>query len=240
MKIENLKKHTVTGSEGNNISQNIVQRISLSDKAIEIIKEQIIGMEFQLGEKLVVDKIANQLRISRTPVRDALKTLVQQGLVTYDGIHYSIVKPNQKEMEDLFSVRAVLEGLATRQAIIRADRKVLEKFVNDFQQKTASLKVHKDSAKLVETDIFLHTKIVDFANNYKLTNLLNIVREQCWLIRRWSISEEDDILEEIVREEHNLILANMLDGNINAAGENMEIHLINSWKRIVKLPFLED
>lgn len=218
------------------MAKSIIKRQSLSDQAIQIIKTKILDMDFQFGERLVVDNLANQLQISRTPVRDALKTLVEQGLVTYDGIHYKIVEPTKKDIEDIFSVRAVLEALATKQAVTRTPQHQLEEFYRDFMGKTNALKISEDSNQLVETDIYLHSQILEFSDDQKLANLLGTIREQCWFIRRWCISEEDDIFEETVKEEHINILDNMIAGNASQAGKKMEIHLMNSWKRIVDLP----
>ncbi|MBC7294664.1 MAG: GntR family transcriptional regulator, partial [Thermoleophilia bacterium] len=67
-------------------------RQSLSQQAGEAIKKRILSLDLPPGTRLVVDTLAEELGVSRTPVREALRELVSQGLVTYDGNSYTVTR----------------------------------------------------------------------------------------------------------------------------------------------------
>ena len=90
---------------------------TLKDQAYETIKEAILSMQLEPGQPLVEEELAQQLGVSKTPVRDALNDLERDGLVTkilFKGTYVSEI--SSRDAEEIFQLRAVLEGLAFRQA----------------------------------------------------------------------------------------------------------------------------
>ncbi len=91
--------------------------VSLKDKAYHAIKAAILSLKLKPGDPLVESDLAQQLGISKTPVRDALLELEREGFVTkvpFKGTY--VTEITLKDVREVFQVRAVLEGLAARLA----------------------------------------------------------------------------------------------------------------------------
>ena len=65
-----------------------LQRLSLKAQVYEIIRQKILQQEYALGEKINIDTVADELKISNSPIREALMMLSQDGLHKWLGIHY--------------------------------------------------------------------------------------------------------------------------------------------------------
>lgn len=101
--------------------------VPLTEKAYRAIKEAILSLQLQPGAALVEQDLANQLGISKIPLRDALHQLENDGLVTripYKGVYVS--KLSAKEAAEIAAIRGVLEGLAARLAAKRLTDEQLE------------------------------------------------------------------------------------------------------------------
>ena len=98
---------------------------SAQDQAYESIRDRIINLELKPGSKLRAEELAKQLDMSRTPVREALGRLEQQGLVTRDGWGYTVRAITFKEILDLFKIRESLETQAAVEACAHLDDKAL-------------------------------------------------------------------------------------------------------------------
>jgi len=95
----------------------VAEPVSLKDKAYRAIKSAILSLKLRPGDPLVESDLAQQLGISKTPVRDALLELEQEGFVTkvlFKGTY--VTEVTLKDVREIFQLRAVLEGLAARLA----------------------------------------------------------------------------------------------------------------------------
>ena len=93
-------------------SQQITGESSLAAEVAEILRNRILNGEYEMGEKLVENKIANELKGSRTPVRDAFKQLVKERLIEYIPNKGCFAKGfSQKDMADIYAVRKAIEDI---------------------------------------------------------------------------------------------------------------------------------
>src|SRR5258708_18534023 len=98
------------------------ERGSLRDMAYEALKKRIIEVDLQPGERLVERDLADELKVSRIPLREALRRLAAEGLVVLVPHRGALVSPfTPADVRDLFDVRESLEVLAARLAAERAD-----------------------------------------------------------------------------------------------------------------------
>lgn len=96
------------------------------DKAYLFIKERIINLEFKPGERLRAEDLAQRIKASRTPVREALSRLEQEGFVQSDsGWGYSVKQMTIGQILEVFDVREILEGAAAKAAAKKADKAAL-------------------------------------------------------------------------------------------------------------------
>lgn len=99
----------------------------LADTAYEELRDQILSGELPHGERLAEEEIADNLGISRTPVREALRRLTAEGLVEFaPNRGASVAKWGTADLEEIFDLRAVLESHATWRAATRIDASRIE------------------------------------------------------------------------------------------------------------------
>ena len=85
--------------------------ISVREKTYDILKSNILSGRFVQGERLAEEHLAEEMGVSRTPVREALHKLEQDGLIEpLESRGFCVPMDSQEEIEDLFELRAVLEG----------------------------------------------------------------------------------------------------------------------------------
>lgn len=156
-----------------------IQLDSTADRVVDAIRNSIIRGELRPGDKVPEQELASQLGISRTPVREAIRMLEQQGLLRVEskkGTYVSAV--DKMDEQNALSVRTALEELAINEAIERLSPdqwkyfcESLEKIIRDMESSMRS----KDSIKIIELDIEFHTLIVSASLNPYLVRTWHLV-----------------------------------------------------------------
>ena len=91
----------------------MAEKISLADQAYHTMKERILNLTYPPGMQLTETMLAEELNMSRNPIRTALKTLHAEGLVVRDYYKSIIVKEiTDKDIEEIYQLRELLEGAA--------------------------------------------------------------------------------------------------------------------------------
>jgi len=160
-------------------SMEPIQLDSTADRVVEAIRNSIIRGELRPGDKVPEQELASQLGISRTPVREAIRMLEQQGLLRVESKKGTYVAAVDKtDEQNALSVRATLEELAINEAIERLSSPEwkmlcdsLEKIIKDMETSMKS----KDSIKIIELDIEFHTLIVSASRNPYLVRTWHLV-----------------------------------------------------------------
>lgn len=98
-------------------NQNELAKYSLTGRVFKQLSDQILNGKYKPGDSLVETKLAKELGVSRTPVREALRQLEQEGLVASIPNKGVFVRGiSAQDIEDIYAVRALIEGLAARWA----------------------------------------------------------------------------------------------------------------------------
>jgi len=213
-------------------------RKNLSEQIIDAIRNAIVEGRFRPGDKIPEAELAEQLGVSRTPVREAFKLLEQQGLIEIRSKHGTYVASmNRAEAEDGLHVRAALEVLAVRQALERLSVEEWDKLCGRYEAMLQAAWRASDTADAVvgiEFDIAWHPLLVESAGNQALlrtwsmaglSNLiwsfefelypLDDVAFKSWVLRHVEFldvlrSRDPDACEEAVRS-HILIKVHDVD-----------------------------
>ena len=211
-------------------------RHSLSDQAENLIKERILSLDFEPGERMVVDKLADELGVSRTPIREGLRILAQQGLVNYDGKTYSIFNPGRHDIEEIFVIRKALEPAAAGLATKHISKEKIEDLHQLFEQHSST----NNEQTLVKIDIYFHDVIVSGAGNQRMERILSDMRSQFRLIRGWvakrnmaEIGENINIPEIDTLNEHHRIFEYIQQRDPEGAAEAMLLHLEKGRERMI-------
>src|SRR5574337_284784 len=117
--------------------------VPVTEKAYEYLKTSILSGRFNPGERLAEEHLAKELGISRTPIREALHKLESEGLIKPLATRGFIASQDSKEeVEELFEIRAVLEGYALRVICGRVTDSVLEQLEQAVEKAEEALRSH--------------------------------------------------------------------------------------------------
>lgn len=107
-----------------------IQRNTIASLSVEALRERILRGDFPEGEPLRQDALAEELGVSRIPVREALRQLEAEGLVTFNPHRGAVVSSmSLAEIEELFELRAEIEGELLRRAIPKTSKEQLDRAV---------------------------------------------------------------------------------------------------------------
>jgi DNA-binding GntR family transcriptional regulator len=145
--------------------------------ATEVIREAIMDGRLGPGQRLKEEELARELGISRTPVREALLILQTEGLVEAAPNRGATVRSYQiEDLEDMYHLRALLEGYGARRAAQRAtprDVARLRKSCERFDR----IGVEGDLRELVKENLLFHSSILDIAGSDRLAQMVRNVIE---------------------------------------------------------------
>ncbi len=118
--------------------------IPARERAYEYLKENLLSGRFKPGERLTEEYLAGELGVSRTPIREALHKLEQEGLIqALETRGFRVASDSQEEMEELFEIRSILEGYALRCVCERVSDKDLEELEGYIQKAEESFEHNK-------------------------------------------------------------------------------------------------
>lgn len=222
----------------------LLRRRYLCDEVMHIIKARIFSLEYNRGDRLLVETLAQELEVSMTPAREGLKGLVAEGLVVYDGKSYSVFDPDEAEMAEIFRIRRSLEMLSASLAAENMLASEIEDVYSLFSKASISHCL-ADHAELIRVDKLFHKKILEGSHNKRLKSMLGTIEEQCWLIRAWGYSKSfPKWYIEKTAEEHLTVLEHIKNHEPEKASSAMEGHLINgekrTWESLKDNPFSDE
>lgn len=207
--------------------------LPLRDVVFETLRAAILKGDFKPGERLMEQQLAEKLGVSRTPIREAIRMLEQEGLaVTTPRKGAEVAKMTLKGMEDVLEIRSVLDDLAVRLAADRITEEQLEELRREkdrFEVATAS----GDVKTLAEADVRFHDIIYEATSNPKLINLLYNLREQLYRYRVEYlkdsknypnlIHEHKEIVESLEARDRKRVMAVMREHVENQAAAVREV-----------------
>jgi DNA-binding GntR family transcriptional regulator len=193
----------------------------------EILKNEILSGKLKSGERLSESRISQELGVSRSPVREALRMLEQDHLVvlTSSGLIINIMK--MSDMEEVYQCRIALEPYAANLAANNLDNKDiinLKSFIN--KAKESHQKKEYDS--LVEFNTGFHDLIVGKCGNSRLIGILERLRALTILKRRAELEFYDQRNNEYLVE-HEQILKSLAEKDGEAAEFLMKKHIENDY-----------
>lgn len=208
------------------------QNITLTEEIVSTIRNRILLGEYRIGEKLNESKIATELRVSRTPVREAIKQLEAEGLI--DNV------PNRgsyalgfsvKDIEDIYSVRAVVEGLAVRWAAEKISDEETVK-LRDAYDLMEFYTTKKNSRKVMEINKRFHEILYHASRSRFLIQTLKSYQEYVQQSRKATVYCEENL--DTILAEHETILKAIEARDGNLAEMQIQRHLANSRGRYHK------
>ncbi len=182
----------------------------LSQKVYRALKTEIIKGSLKPGTKLSEGKIAEQIGVSRTPVREALKELAAEGFVKMNPNQAVVVSnASVEDVQEVLQIRGVLEGLAARLAtkmISEEEIKELETYQKQMEYYTKK----DDVLAFSEMDAEFHELILNVCGNNRLIQIRKNLSDQAHRYRirslsvpgrlKYSLKEHQEIVEALKRK----------------------------------------
>ena len=207
------------------LTLNMNAYLPLRDVVFNTLREAILKGDLKPGERLMELQLASKLGVSRTPIREAIRMLEQEGLaVTMPRKGAEVAKMTLKDMEDVLEIREALDELAVRIACEKITDEQLKRLMDAKDLFETSTRTG-DVKKIAEADVSFHDVIYEATGNPKLETLLNNLREQVYRYRVEYI--KDPMNYPVLIREHEAILLALKERNVKKAEIAMHEHVAN-------------
>ena len=212
-------------------------KTNLRNQASQTIRHRIVTCEYAPGAFINEELLTTELHLSRTPIRDALSRLEQEGLVRIMPKRGIIVTPlSVTDINLIFEIRFLYEPYILRTyGSLLSEQKLME-FYNIFLHKDSDHEFFKNSDYFYSLDSEFHSMIVNACPNFYLCDNYHRIQTQDQRFRYMSGSFSTHRMEETCLE-HLDILACCLQKNWADAAEKMVFHLEESKKATFQLIF---
>ena len=211
---------------------NTSEQGSLTAKVFKALEKAILSGEFLPGAALTEQSLSSELGVSRTPVREALRQLELEGLVkTVPNKGAEVVGISEKDVDDIYTIRVHIEGLAARWAaenITDEDIKRLKDTL-ELQEFYAS---KGDSDRVKSLDSTFHEAVYSASESNPLRQILSQLHNYIQRSRGLSIQSEGRAVAAV--EEHRRIFEAIAFRNGDLAEKEAQSHIINAKQSLIK------
>jgi DNA-binding GntR family transcriptional regulator len=209
---------------------DIQKREDLRDQTYFQLRKAILSGPMRPGTVLVQEQLAEQLGISRTPVRDALDRLANEGLVVRSpGGRIHVAPFSLEELQEKYAVRQALETLALRLAAPNLPGPPLLRLKALLEEMRQAISENQ-TQRVIQAGAAFHETIFIACGNVYLRQLLTTLSESIRRYRHTAIDMPGRALETL--REHEQVVEHLSAGNILAAERAMEEHIARSQQRL--------
>ena len=218
--------------EKDSLQVNMDDFLPLRDVVFNTLRKAILTGELKPGERLMEIHLANRLGVSRTPIREAIRKLELEGLVTMIPRRGAeVAQITEKSMKDVLEVRRALDALCAELACDRISEEEmgkLEEACAGFEKATRT----GDTTAIAKAVVALHDIIVAATGNRRLVQLVNNLAEQMYRYRFEYIKDESQ--HERLVEEHRIIYESIRAKDREAAAAAAKMHIDNQEKSVMR------
>ncbi len=215
-----------------NVNKEIQLKLSdteletIPSKVCRILREAILRGDFKPGQRLIQDELANSIGVSRMPVREAIKRLEAEGLVTVEPHRGAIVKSfSLKDIEEIYHLRCIFEKEAVEESVNHMTSDVMRKLEKLVKQ----MEETKDIETFVKINIQFHHELISCCPWERLISFIQSL---------WSgfPQQTPHMLPDQIKlsiKEHQAILKAVRNKEAKKAGELIESHIDRAGKSII-------
>jgi len=195
------------------------------------IKNAIIGGEFEPGKRLIEEKLAEEMKTSRTPVREAIQKLEKEGLIyRLPRGGFAVKGVTEEEVDEVFGLRGILEGYAGFLATERMEQGELKGLEEIIDKEEECLK-NINAEDFIRLDAEFHDALYKAAKNTRLYNLLNDLRD--YMYRYRVIIQRYQRKAELAVQDHREMLTSIKNKNARQVERLVRKHMTRG-KEIIK------
>ncbi len=196
----------------------------LYEEVAERLRTSIFSHEFAPGSWIDEQAIAKEYGISRTPMREAIKILAAEGLITMKMRRGAYVtEVSKSDLNQIFTVLALLEGQACRETALKASEGQLEA-LDSIHMKLERAAADRDLEQFFAINQSFHDKLQEISNNPWMKRVIDDLRKVLKLQRRDSLSKRGRMESSLL--EHRKILSALLARDADLSEKLMKEHLL--------------
>ena len=207
------------------------KNVSLADQVYDVLETDILSGKYVRGDVLTESKLCEQLGVSRTPIREALRRLEQENLIKETSKGCVVIGITEKDLDDIFIVREQLEGLAASFAASNFNEEEIEKLKSVLELQEFYLQKH-DAEQIKVMDSRFHDMLYAAADSIVLYDTLMPLHKKTQKFRKASVENHSRAAASLL--EHRAILEAIAAHDAVTAEEAMKKHVINAKNHITK------
>lgn len=224
-------------------SRPLRRQKSLQEQAYQALRSSILSGELTPGQRLIETQLADQLDVSRTPIREALRLLQHEGLaIADDSGAVRVATVSVADAIELYDCRLALETLSVIQACLNAESPQLDELLSLVEQAEKLGHISQGQMmnyQLLDLDYRFHRLLAQCSGNAYLTTLLDHVFDRMLLLRIQTTMNNPAVLE--IRLEHRQIYEAIAHRDPKEAESSIREHLKASKERVIlELQSLQD
>lgn len=206
--------------------------VSLATTAYNRVRDAILRGELRPNERLVETELAEWLKLSRTPIREALGRLASDGLVTSQRRGWLVRDYTPQEISEIHEVRAALEGMAAFLASERGSDEEIAQLVAFHRRQHRESLTLPPAAQLVEYNEAFHQAVVARAGNERLRYFVRRNREFFFTYRIAQLYSEDEARASL--EGHDRVVEALAVRDSERAEQAMRRHILEARDVIIR------
>jgi len=225
-----------------------MRRTTQCQRAIEAIKQGLIERNWEPGDRISLETIANELDTSLTPVRDAVNELISQGLIErVNGVGTCVAQPMLEQLSDVVELRALLEERAAQwvqerandmvMATLMSEARELDEWTNakfdELPDAADAPSIDSHRADIEKMEIQFHHHFVEAARSPDLLRAW----EPCYLLSLLARINAGIVRSQMLPEEkyegHQRLMTIVAQGDAVAAGHAAREHVLDPQERLV-------
>lgn len=206
--------------------------MTMKHQIYQIIKKEICDGNYPPGQWLQEKELAEQLNVSRSPVREALKQLVDEGLaIEYPNKGVFVKEFTVKDIEEIYDLRILLESYAIKNSVKTLTSINIQELM-DILKKLVKCYEDNDLAHYIEIDTHLHQYIITLGGNSLVIDIYRRIYSQSQQFRIYSLTTQRRFDDSVT--EHRGIVENLIAGNWKEADRINRIHLSLAREEIIE------
>lgn len=207
------------------------KRISLADRVFEKLENDILTGKYKYGEIITETRLSEELGVSRTPIREAIRELEQEKIIRETGKGMMVIGITKENLSDIYEIRLRIEGLAAKKAAQNISEDEVKRLLEilELQEFYTS---KKDSDHIKDTDSDFHNMIYDCCKSEILKDTLLPLHRKIKKFRKASVESGNRAAE--AAGEHRKIFEAISSHDGDLAEKLMTEHIKNARDNILK------
>lgn len=215
------------------IVQVVKKRATLKTQVYDYLKESIIMGGLKPGERLIEEKISEELQVSRSPIREAIRMLEKDGLLLVNSSGgVTVVEPSIQDFQHLYECRVEMEPLAAFYAAERRTQEQIE-LIRTYLLQMGKISETNDLKKVHDANVNFHETIISASGNPFLVSMISQLRGVNSFYRK-SILEENPLHMEHALHDHQQIFQAIVHQEPEKARKLMKDHIESDYIQFIK------